>query len=156
VRRTREIGAHAGAAANQGRQAPAREEHAQHHHERDRDGRDAERHQLGGRLGRAEPRARGHARQHTERLEPPEPRGSDRRRRVYSIHESSSTPAAKTPSGIQKWRSPSRAAAREREGRNARKLPRLCSAAMDARCLAHLSSPASSTMARVGDAAVVP
>ena len=97
MRRARHVRAHAGRAAQQRRQAPAREEHAEHHHQRDRDGRDAERHELRGRLGRAEPRAGGHAREHADRLQAREARG------VYASHRKSVTPAASTTSGIQKW-----------------------------------------------------
>src|SRR6266571_3473657 len=133
VRSLAQVGAYRGRAAQQGWHAPAGEKHAEHHRQRDHHGGDPERHHLGRRLGRPEPRARGEAAQYAHLLQPVEPAGG------YRIHQSTPRPSSRTATGTQNWASRSMAARRpvtsapRRSGRRrvARARPR---AAPAARC----------------------
>src|SRR5438477_163317 len=74
------------------------------------DARDAERDELGGRLGGAGPGAGGEPGQDADALQAGEAR---RVELGQAIHRSTNRPAMSTASGIHKWTSPSRARQRE-------------------------------------------
>ena len=73
VRRALHIGANRRRANNQCGQAPPRDEHANHHDQRDDHRRHAKRNQLCRRLRGSQPRARGESAEYAQRLQLPSP-----------------------------------------------------------------------------------
>ena len=96
-------------AAEQRRQAPAREKHAQHHRQRDDDRGEAEGDHLGRGLGGAKPRAGGEAAGHARELQAPQPSRVYAGGRAYRIHQRITRPPRSTATGTQNWASESMA-----------------------------------------------
>ena len=105
VRRLADVRPDPRRAAEQGRQAPAGEEHAHHHPEGDDDRRDAEGDHLRGRFGGAEPGAGREAAGDPHELQRAQACAVNRRRDRYRIHRSTKRPPMSTATGTQNWRS---------------------------------------------------